>query len=121
MFINHTNHPAEHWSEAQRRAAEAYGEIRDMPFPSVAPDLSADEVRRLAEAQAAELIAMAPAAVLCQGEFTYTYHMVRCLQQAGVLVLAACSERVSRETVDEQGASHRVSEFRFVQFRSYGE
>ena len=121
MFINHTNHPAEHWSETQRRAAEDYGEIRDVPFPSVAPESSAAEVQQLAEAQAAELIAMAPTAVLCQGEFTYTYHMVRCLQQAGILVLAACSERVSRETVDEQGASHRVSEFRFVQFRSYGE
>lgn len=119
MFINHTNHPSERWSMEQKKAAESFGEIRDVPFPGIEPDMSAGTVRELARGQAEKFIALAPAAVLCQGEFTYTYHLVRYLQEAGILVLAACSERISREVIDEQHVSHKTSEFHFVQFRSY--
>lgn len=37
MFINFTNHSSEKWSGEQRMAAERYGEIVDIPFPSVPP------------------------------------------------------------------------------------
>lgn len=31
MFLNLTNHPAEHWDEKQKTAAQTYGEIVDFP------------------------------------------------------------------------------------------
>ena len=44
MFVNFTNHPSGSWGAAQRRAAQVYGEILDLPFPDVPPTLSAAEV-----------------------------------------------------------------------------
>lgn len=35
MLINFTNHPSERWSENQKAAAEEYGEIVDMSFPTI--------------------------------------------------------------------------------------
>ena len=40
MFVNFTNHPSGSWGAAQRRAAQVYGEILDLPFPDVPPALS---------------------------------------------------------------------------------
>ena len=39
MLINCTNHPYEIWNDAQRKAAAAYGEVLDMPFPQIDPKL----------------------------------------------------------------------------------
>lgn len=49
MFLNFTNHPADTWSADQRRAAQQYGPIADMPFPDVPPALSAAETAALAD------------------------------------------------------------------------
>lgn len=49
MFVNFTNHPSGSWGAAQRRAAQVYGEILDLPFPEVPPALSAAEVAALAD------------------------------------------------------------------------
>ena len=67
MFVNFTNHPSGSWSAAQRRAAQVYGEILDLPFPDVPPTLSAAEVAALADEWAARILALRPACVLCQG------------------------------------------------------
>ena len=93
MFVNFTNHPSGSWSAAQRRAAQVYGEILDLPFPDVPPTLSAAEVAALADEWAARILALRPACVLCQGEMTLTTRVVRLLQSRGVPVVAACSAR----------------------------
>ena len=77
MFVNFTNHPSGSWSAAQRRAAQVYGEILDLPFPDVPPTLSAAEVAALADEWAARILALRPACVLCQGEMTLTTRVVR--------------------------------------------
>lgn len=118
IFINHTNHPSEKWSAAQREAAEAYGSIVDVPFPPVPSDATAEEVSALVQLQLEKILLMEPAAVLCQGEFNYTFAMVERLKQAGIATLAACSERVTSEIV-QGDCTTRVSHFRFVQFRAY--
>lgn len=119
MLINHTNHPSARWSEEQIAAARSYGEVVDVPFPDVPPVWSSEDVAALAEKQAARILAMEPAAVLCQGEFCYTFALVARLKAAGIPVLAACSERVVREREDEAGNVVRESRFAFVQFRAY--
>lgn len=119
LFINHTNHISSRWGEDQLNAAKQYGEIQDMPFPAVDPSLDEVEVHKMAEAAAEQIINLAPAVVLCQGEFTYTFNLVELLKEAGITVLSACSERVTIETVEKNGNTRRESSFRFVRFRKY--
>ena len=111
MFLNFTNHPADTWSADQRRAAQQYGPVADMPFPDVPP--------ALADVWAARILALHPACVLCQGEMTLTFRLVRLLQAQGVAVVAACSERRTLCLTDADGCTRRTSEFRFVRFRAY--
>lgn len=118
-FINHTNHPSARWEEAQRRAAEEYGTIMDIPFPQIPADWDEDAVRRLAEENARAILARSPAAVLVQGEFTYTYAIVARLKAAGIPVFSACSERHVSERVNEAGETVRESRFAFCRFRAY--
>ena len=103
----------------QRRAAQVYGEILDLPFPDVPPALSAAAVAAMADEWAARILALRPACVLCQGEMTLTARVVRLLQSRGVPVVAACSARCAASRTDADGCTHRQTEFRFVQFREY--
>lgn len=119
VFINYTNHASACWSRPQAEAAEVYGTIVDRPFPDIPADWTAAQVQDLARQETAAIIAMHPAAVLCQGEFTYTCACVAALTDAGIPVLAACSERDSVVTVDAAGISHKTAQFTFVQFREY--
>lgn len=119
IFVNHTNHPSEQWGAAQRAAAEKFGEIVDIPFPAVAPNADEVEVLEMVNTNLREILKMKPAAVLCQGEFNYTFAMVEALKKSGVVVLAATSERVVEEIVDADGSAKKVSIFRFVRFRRY--
>ena len=119
IFINHTNHVSSRWGEEQLNAAKQYGEIQDMPFPAIDPRSDEGEVHKLAEAAAEKIINLSPAAVLCQGEFTYTFKLVELLKNAGITVLSACSERVATERVEKDGSIRRESSFRFVRFRRY--
>lgn len=118
-FINHTNHPSAQWEEAQLRAAEAYGIISDIPFPQIPADWDEDAVRRLAAENARTILAHRPAAVLVQGEFTYTYALINLLKAADIPVLSACSERHVSERVNEAGEIVRESRFAFCRFRAY--
>ena len=60
-----------------------------------------------------------PAAVLCQGEFTLAFAVTERLKAAGVVVLAASSDRVIETEADENGETRKVSVFRFTRFRRY--
>ena len=118
-FINHTNHPSSRWEEGQKREAESYGTLVDLAFPAIPPDWSKDEVCRLAEENARTILARKPAAVLVQGEFSYTFALVSILKEAGIPTLSACSERHVSERTDENGETVRESRFAFRRFRTY--
>lgn len=118
-FINYTNHPSANWSEAQRQAAQLYGEIMDMDFPEIKPQWDEEQVASLACQQAEEIIAQKPVAVLVQGEFTFSYALISLLQQAGIRVLAACSQRCTESVINEKQETIRRSVFKFVRFRQY--
>ena len=119
VFVNYTNHPSEKWGEEQIAAAHEYGEIIDEAFPDISPEASEKDIAAMAEKACKKLLKLSPSAVLCQGEFSYVYQIVKRLTRKGIPVLAACSERVVAETTDEKGVTHRASEFKFVQFRRY--
>ena len=118
-FINHTNHSSVQWSREQRVAAEKYGEIVDLPFPNVGADWNEEKISQFVEINAKKIIEMNPAAVLCQGEYNYTYSMINYLKRNNIVVLAAASERIVDEKVQLDGTTQKVSSFKFVQFRQY--
>ena len=119
IFINHTNHPSEKWSAEQIAAAENFGEIFNFPFPAVNPHATSEEVRKLVADNLKKILEQEPAAVLCQGEFNYTFEMVSQLKNCGVLVMAATTERISFEEIQADGSTRQISTFRFVRFREY--
>ena len=117
VFVNHTNHSSAKWSEPQLAAARKFGEIVDLPFPAIDANASREQVLELVELQLSAILELSPSAVLCQGEYVYTCAMVERLKSIGIPVMAACSERVTSERVTVDGATERISTFRFVQFR----
>lgn len=118
-FINYTNHPSANWSEAQRQAAQLYGDIIDMDFPEIEPHWDEEQVASLACQQAEKIIAQKPVAVLVQGEFTFSYMLISLLLQADIKVLAACSQRCTESVINEKQETIRRSIFKFVRFRQY--
>lgn len=92
-----------------------YGEIIDIPFPSVSPQGDESYIDRLAGQYVKQILSLYPCAVLCQGEFCLAYQVITKLREKGIKVLAACSERI----VKEAGQRKEVI-FVFGQFREYG-
>ena len=119
MFINFSNHSSAQWSEEQHSAASAFGEVVDYQFPDVDPTWSEEEVSRLAEKCAKEILEQSPDYVLCQGEFCLAFAVAEKLKARKIRVGSACSRREAVESVDENGDHIKRSIFRFVQFREY--
>ena len=126
MFLNVSNHPSENWSVEQREAAlrlvaENGGieRIEDYPFPQVKASMTEAQIEVLSEQIVGDIISRKPTVVMCQGEYTLTYQLVKWLQKKGIKVVAACSERQTVETILEDGSTKREAVFTFVQFREY--
>lgn len=115
-FVNFTNHPSENWNADQKHAALKYGSIVDIMFPQVDPKATEADIKALAEKYVSEILKLRPEAVLCQGEFNLCYVVINMLKAEGVTVVAACSNRVVKDTPEG-----KISKFVFVQFREYKE
>ena len=118
LFINLSNHPSSSWTAEQLAAAEVFGELIDMPFPQVAPDDTADDIKTLAEAQVASIMKQAEThtvTVHVMGEMCLIYRIVRMLSERGIRCVCSTSYRV----VKDQGDGRRLVEFNFNSFRDY--
>lgn len=121
MFLNLTNHPAARWDEKQKTAAQAYGEIVDLPFPAVDPEMDERALAELAASLEETVCAMAPDAVLLQGEMGLTYCLTHALLRRGVTVLHATSRREVVERILPDGTTEKTARFAFCRFRAYVE
>lgn len=119
MLVNCTNHPYEIWNDPQRRAAEAYGEVVDFPFPQVDPSSTPEEIRKMVDQLADEIEALKPEAVLAAGEFTCLFMLVDRLLGDGVEVLCTCSKRIVKEEKKPDGSNEKKTHFFFEGFRRY--
>ena len=119
MFVNCTNHPYDMWGDAQRSAAEKYGEVVDLPFPSVDPLLGTDYIRRLVDDYARRIEALHAQAVLVAGEFSFMFMLVDKLLSDGEHVVCACSRRKTTEVRRPDGTNEKTSVFVFERFRPY--
>lgn len=119
IFVNFSNHMSAMWSEAQKQSAKEYGEVVDLPFPNVPSKASEAEVEKLAEDYVQRILEYQPAAVMCQGEFTLAYAVIKRLLAQGITVVAACAERQVEEEMDERGQLVKKVVFAFAGFRRY--
>lgn len=121
MFINLTNHPSEHWNDKQRAAAQAYGEIVDLPFPPLEnrASLTHEQALEIARSYLRRLEELKPRAVLCAGDFYMTFMLVDALKKHGFLVLITLSNRETTEVFHDDGTSTKTSIFNFVGFQEY--
>ena len=116
-FVNFSNHPTSKWGKKQLEAALQYGELEDFPFPVVPPAMNENDVRRLADKYAEQLLKLygAKTTVHIMGEMTFTFMVVTRLKELGIRCVASTTER--KTTYNEDGT--KVSEFSFVKFREY--
>lgn len=119
MFINCSSHPHDSWDSKQLSEATKFGEVVDLHFPNVDPNMSDTDLDNLANDLFVKIKDYNPDMVMIQGEFTLTYRVINLLKNSGIVCVAACSERKSHERVNESGATERFSVFEFVQFRKY--
>lgn len=119
IFINLSNHPSKEWGKNQLAAARKIGRIVDIPFPPIDPQSTPERIENFAKSIFSFIRALGKPVVMVQGEFTFTYQMVRLLQEAGLRAVVCVSQRVSEEFVNENGATVKTSYFRFEGFRDY--
>lgn len=120
-FFNLTNHPSAKWSDEQKASALLMvggdGEIVDIPFPNIPPEVTGREVRKTAFDYLVKYFdgADTESVVLVQGEMVFTFNMVNLLQTERIRCVAATTERI----VEERPNGEKVSVFKFVKFRKY--
>ncbi|MCR9101387.1 MAG: TIGR02221 family CRISPR-associated protein [bacterium] len=114
-LINLSNHPSEKWSKAQHEAAiEQYGNIYDIPFPDINPNMNAEQMQALVLQYSETIQSLSPTAVHLMGEMTFTFALVQKLKAAGIPCVASTSHR----KVEERDGK-KIVQFEFVQFRPY--
>lgn len=119
MLINCTNHPYEIWNDAQRKAAQIYGQVVDLPFPHIDPNYTTGDLRKLTEDYSELIRRQSPSAVLVAGEFTFAFMLVDKLLQDGIPVMCSCSRRMTVEVKKDDGTNEKKSVFLFEGFREY--
>ena len=118
MLINLSNHPYSKWDEKQKAAAAKFGDTVDLPFPAI--DTNGDEkyIKDLADEYLLKIQEMSKgkeATVHIMGEMTFTFALIKQLQDHGITCMASTSERI----VDESIPGHKDVVFRFERFRKY--
>ena len=91
MFVNLSNHPSVSWSREQLEAAKAYGEVIDLPFPDVSPQMDEQELSLLADdyLQRVRDISPEPCTIHVMGELTFSFVMVSRLLAKGYTCVAS--------------------------------
>ena len=108
MLLNLTNHPSAFWcTEQLDAAAQKWGSVCDSPFPAVPASMETSEIQELAIRTAERVLDMKPDAVLCQGEMTLCFALVRTFQQKNIPILATASARKVVETVLSDGSTRK--------------
>lgn len=115
MLLNLSNHPSSQWSESQLFAAKEYGEIIDLPFPSVDPWASEADIAVLADSFFLQVKAMGEVeniTIHLMGEFSFTYALLCRLRKEGYDCVVSTS---TRNVVMRDGVKEVI--FNFVRFR----
>ncbi len=119
VLINLSNHPSNTWGSNQIEAARAYGEIMDMPFPEVNEKNDESYISALSEEYLQKILDLSltnSVTVHLMGELTFTFALLRRLQEYGIECIASTSKRIVNED-SKEGKKEVV--FQFERFRRY--
>lgn len=122
MFINLSNHPSVKWGSAQLEAAmelTSDNRIKDIQFPAVPATATTTDILAIADGLHHAVMENKPEVIMISGEFTLAYAMIELCLRAGIKVVAACSDRCTKEVVNEDGTTTKTVNFEFVQFREF--
>ncbi len=117
-FINISNHPSSQWTDEQILAASEYGQIIDIPFPQITPGITSQEMDMLVDNTINTIQSLHPAAILVQGEYIFTYRLVRNLKLRNFHVYAAQSVRDVVE-IHKPDGTYKDVHFHFSGFMEY--
>lgn len=79
MFINLSNHPFGTWSPSQLSAAREFGDLEEIVFPNIDPELNKSVVEKMATSYVTKILEHYPTenlTVHIMGEQTFSYHVV---------------------------------------------
>ncbi len=119
MFINLSNHPSSFWSATQLEKAHQYGDVVDIPFPTVSATEGEEYIASLAMEYADKIISLYDPlkdVVHVMGEMCFSFALVHLLRKSGFVCVASTSERI----VKEDRSGHKEVFFNFIRFRQYG-
>lgn len=124
MFFNISNHPCHveksTWSREQVEAAKVIGgEVIDIPFPTVTPDMSDERIASIAREVARDIKGMSHnrlSAAMVAGEYVTTIRIIAELQKVSIPCFFGQSERIAEER-EENGQVVVVHKFMFKGFR----
>lgn len=117
-FANISNHPVARWEQQQKKAATemvAGGEVLDFPFPTVPTSATAEDITRMANAIAKDVLGMGTTHAMVAGQMNLVYKLVQVLKAAGVQCYAAVSDRNTVENPD----GTKTVRFDFIKFLEY--
>jgi hypothetical protein len=119
MLVNLTNHPFNEWDETQQKTAiSLFGEVVDIPFPTVPPEADSSEINTLANEYLKKIQTIAhnnEVVVHIMGEMTFCFALIQKLQKENIKCIASTTGRKVRY----MPTGERAIEFNFIQFREY--
>lgn len=120
FFINLSNHPSANWDEEQLTAARQLGEVIDVPFPDVHPEMTPKDINKQADAIVCQVHQMVKGdtvgtTIHVMGEMTMTYALVKAFKDVGYRCVASTTERKATNNPD----GSKTSMFCFCAFREY--
>lgn len=119
MLINLSNHPVSKWSDEQLSAAQTqFGEVVDLPFPTVDPQADEVAISALADDYVSRVVLLSDnhsISVHLMGEMTLTFSLVSRLQKRNIPCVASTTQRIVNELAD----GGKEVKFQFVRFRNY--
>lgn len=101
-------------------AHEQWGEVVDMPFPTIAPEEKSEAIKELASEYCKQCVSLLqeaneePSAVHLMGEMVFSCHLVGLLMAEHITVVASTAERNVRYV-----GEMKETVFNFVTFREY--
>lgn len=123
MLLNISNHPWKKWSDSQKNAATSqFGEVEDLIFPDVDPQLETEDVKLIARDYLNFIRKKMEVtegernfSVLLAGEYTLVFQLLLLLKDNNIPAYVTTSKR--DVTYSTEGV--KSVNFEFVKFRSY--
>lgn len=121
FFVNLSNHHSTKWNKGQLDAANLLGDIVDIPFPVVDEEADESQIQTLVHEYLQKIhletegCSQAKVTIHIMGEMTFTYAMVKALQNEGYTCVASTTKRI----VEEHGDGTKTVKFEFCRFRRY--